>query len=86
MIRRKIDNFNLEQICKSGQCFRMKPEAAEGLRYSLITGDKYLEVDQQGNACIFYCDEEEFESFWKEYFDLERDYAECISQINPRDT
>ena len=86
MVRKQIDNFSLEQICLSGQCFRMKQEDGEENRYSLIAGDKYLEIEQQGNVCRFYCDEETFEHFWKDYFDLERDYADCIGRINPRDT
>lgn len=86
MVRKQIDNFSLEQICLSGQCFRMKQEDGEKNRYSLIAGDKYLEIEQQGNVCRFYCDEETFEHFWKDYFDLERDYADCIGRINPRDT
>ncbi|HAP20754.1 MAG TPA: 8-oxoguanine DNA glycosylase [Lachnospiraceae bacterium] len=86
MVRKQIDNFSLEQICLSGQCFRMKQEDGEENRYSLIAGDKYLEIEQQGNVCRFYCDEETFEHFWKDYFDLEREYADCIGRINPRDT
>lgn len=86
MVKKQIDNFSLEQICLSGQCFRMKQEDGEENRYSLIAGDKYLEIEQQGNVCRFYCDEETFEYFWKDYFDLERDYADCIGRINPRDT
>lgn len=86
MVKKQIDNFSLEQICLSGQCFRMKQEDGEENRYSLIAGDRYLEIEQQGNVCRFYCDEEIFEQFWKDYFDLERDYADCIGRINPRDT
>lgn len=86
MVRKQIDNFSLEQICLSGQCFRMKQEDGEENRYSLIAGDRYLEIEQQGNVNTFYCDEETFEHFWKDYFDLERDYADCIGRINPRDT
>ena len=102
MVRKQIGNFSIEQICLSGQCFRMKREdetekavkSVEGDSidrkqwsvYSLIAGDKYLEIRQRGRECIFDCDEEAFESFWKKYFDLERDYEACIAQINPRDT
>ncbi len=87
MVRKQIDNFSLEQICLSGQCFRMKREDEGEMtaKYSLIAGDKYLEIRQRGRECIFDCDEEAFESFWKEYFDLERDYGECIARINPGD-
>ena len=53
MVRKQIDNFSLEQICLSGQCFRMKREDGEGSRYSLIAGDRYLEIEQQGNVKRF---------------------------------
>lgn len=86
MIKMQTDHFSLPQICLSGQCFRMKQEDEDAGRYSLIAGDKYLEIEQRGNECTFYCTPEVFENFWKSYFDLERDYADCIARINPRDT
>lgn len=84
MIKRKVDNFDLAQICQSGQCFRMK-EKSEGL-YSVIAGRRYLELEQQGEECIFYCEEAEFHDFWEEYFDLKGDYASYIGKIIPDDT
>lgn len=83
MITKEIDHFSIEQICRSGQCFRMNPEG-EG-RYSVIAGNRYLEIRQQGTESCFCCDEDEFESFWKYYFDLETDYSAYFSKINPRD-
>lgn len=88
MVKRTIDNFNISQICDSGQCFRMMRRTDESTdnRYSVIASGRYLEVAQQGKECTFYCSEEEFEDFWKEYFDLEADYSFYISQINPNDS
>lgn len=83
MIKCVIENFNAKQICESGQCFRMRREE-EG-RYSVIVGNRYLEFKQQGQECIFYCGDAEFHTFWKEYFDLEEDYAACIARISPED-
>ena len=83
MVHRNIEYFSLEQICRSGQCFRME-EKGEG-HFAVIAGGRYLEAKQQGNACTFFCEEEEFEEFWTEYFDLEQDYAVFRGQINPRD-
>lgn len=83
MITKKIEHFNLKQICNSGQCFRMN-QIADG-RYSVIAGQEYLEVEQQGMECCFYCEEEAFENFWKAYFDLEGDYHACIGRIDPKD-
>lgn len=92
MVRKTIENFSIYQICDSGQCFRMTPihgetDPASGeIRMQVIAGDRYLEILQNGKECIFDCTEEEFEGFWKEYFDLETDYANYIAQINPNDT
>lgn len=77
------DNFSLEQICKSGQCFRMLQE--DGGLYSIIAGNRYLEAEQHGSRCIFHCDETEFENFWKKYFDLDNDYAGYIGKIDSAD-
>lgn len=84
MVKLTLENFNLAQICQSGQCFRMK-EKSENL-YSVIVGRHYLELEQQGEECIFYCDDAEFHDFWKAYFDLEGDYASYIGKIAPNDS
>lgn len=84
MVRQKINNFSLEQICRSGQCFRMSQRDEK--TYTVIAGSRYLEARQEGDECIFHCDEEEFESFWKIYFDLECDYGAWIGRIHPKDS
>lgn len=84
MITKTIPNFSLAQICRSGQCFRMSER--EENTYAVIAGNRYLEIRQQGEECYFDCEEAEFEEFWKEYFDLENDYAAYITQINPNDS
>lgn len=84
MIEKTINNFNLSQICQSGQCFRMFQKSNNV--YSVIAGKKYLELEQQENTVIFYCEEAEFANFWQEYFDLTGDYAAYIEQINPKDS
>lgn len=83
MIKRKIENFSLAQICQSGQCFRMN-EKCNGL-YSVIAGKRYLELEQQNRECIFYCEEAEFHDFWEEYFDVKGDYASYSRKIDPDD-
>ena len=83
MFTQQIDHFDLAQICRSGQCFRMS-EIGEGT-YAVLTGERYLEVRQQGTECCFDCDEPEFEHFWKKYFDLEQDYAVYMGQIDAGD-
>lgn len=84
MVRKTIDNFNISQICDSGQCFRMVQR--DDNLYSIISSDRYLELEQHGRECCFHCSEEEYESFWKMYFNLDEDYAFYISKIDPDDS
>ena len=83
MIQITKENFDLSQICQSGQCFRMTKEKDN--TYSVIAGERYLEVEQQGNICTFHCDESEFENFWKDYFDLDGDYETYMAKVAAAD-
>lgn len=83
MTERTFNHFSLDQICDSGQCFRM--EKVNGNTWCVIASGRYLEVAQQGDLCTFYCSEEEYEEFWKEYFDLDTDYGIYMGRINPND-
>lgn len=67
--------------------------------YSIIASGRYLEITKEnapenepednhdGKEWSFRCEggEEEFESFWREYFDLGTDYGAYIARINPKD-
>lgn len=84
MLTIEMDNFDLGQICRSGQCFRMD-QIGEN-RYRVIAGDRYLELTQERGIVNFFCPEEDFIFFWIQYFDLDCDYCgEYIDKINPRD-
>ena len=83
MLTIEMDNFDLGQICRSGQCFRMEQTGENS--YRVIAGDKYLELTQEKGIVNFFCPEEDFISFWIRYFDLDCDYQQYIEKINPRD-
>ncbi|NCB91000.1 MAG: 8-oxoguanine DNA glycosylase [Clostridia bacterium] len=83
MVKCKTNHFDIEQICDSGQCFRME-HIGEGV-YSVIAGDRYVKIAQSGGECVFYCEQEEYEGFWSEYFDLDTDYGAYIGSIDPKD-
>lgn len=51
MITKELDCFNIAQICDSGQCFRMR-QKRDNL-YSVIAGNEYLEVTQNGGNAHF---------------------------------
>ena len=83
MIRKEITNFDIVQICRSGQCFRMEQTGPDTC--CVTAGNRYLEVTQQGDICLFSCGEEEFEHFWRQYFDLDEDYGKFKDKISSRD-
>lgn len=85
MIRKEISNFDLYQICRSGQCFRMT--AMECGRVQILAGNRLLEAapGEREGEWLFSCSEKEFETFWYSYFDLEHDYGRWIAGINPND-
>lgn len=83
MVTIQSDNFSLAQICESGQCFRMTKYSDD--RYGLVAFGKYLEMVQTGNSICFDCTQEEFDTLWEAYFDLETDYAAIIAGIDAND-
>ncbi len=76
------DDFDLQKIADSGQCFRFN-KCADG--YSVVAEDKYVFIRQHGESGIeiagadseyeLSCSEKEYEDFWKNYFDLETSYS-----------
>lgn len=65
-----VNDFDIEQIAESGECFRWNKIGDK--HYFGIIGQDYCEVWQDGNNVEFSgITEEKF----KHYFDLERDYS-----------
>lgn len=85
MITKQIPNFNLEQICNSGQCFRMSKINDEENRFFVIAQNQYLELSQKEDKISFFCSADEF-PFWEEYFDLKTNYQIYLNQVDPADT
>ncbi len=84
MTELSLVDFDLEQIAQSGQCFRFLKK--EGRKYSLIAGSRYIELEQTGDKVSFGCEPEEFESFWRGFFDLDADYGKYKSAVDTEDT
>lgn len=83
MTERTIPDFDLDQIARSGQCFRFRPLGER--HYALVAGGRYLEVSQQGQTVRFDCPEDEFEAVWRPYFDLDAEYSRYKSAVAKRD-
>ena len=84
MVQITEDHFSINQICMSGQCFRMNVLEDEK-KVGLVAFGKYLEVFQNGNELHFDCTQEDYDNLWKAYFDMETDYAAVIKRIDAAD-
>ncbi len=84
MVTVRNDNFSAQQICMSGQCFRME-QCGEN-KYCLTAGGNYLELSQQEDLILFDCTQEEYDKIWNDYFDMKTDYAKIIAGIDPADS
>lgn len=85
-----IDNncFSIPQICESGQCFRLDKTAEN--TYELLAADRYLKItleEENGKPgkTVFHCTREEYEGFWKNYFDIDTCYEDYIARIEDED-
>lgn len=77
------DFMDLEQIARSGQCFRWKKITDN--TYSVVAYGRYLKITQDGNKFRFSCDEDEFKNIWYDYFDMDTDYARIGKLITESD-
>lgn len=84
MLLTNIENFNLNQIADSGQCFRWKKTAKD--TYQVIHRNQVVTISQTaGGAIRLDCGEDEYLETWERYFDLAEDYGKILKSINPRD-
>lgn len=81
------DDFDLGKIADSGQCFRFNEvpskEGSFQKRYSVAAGKRHVFINELGeNSYDFSCSKEDFDLFWKDYFDLELSYKKIRQLID----
>lgn len=80
MIFETKDDFNLLKTAECGQCFRFNQTGRNTFR--TIAFNRVLDMNQSDPTHIeFSCDEKEFESIWKDYFDIDTNYSDIRSKI-----
>lgn len=74
-------NFDLAQTLDCGQCFRWSQNANGA--WCGIAFEKYIELYQNdGDIVITGATKADFDNIWHNYFDLDRDYGQIISEIS----
>ena len=74
------DDFDLEKIAESGQCFRPK-EVSPGV-YRFITLDHVIDMQKVDEETFkISCGIAEWDIVWSKYFDMETDYSEIRQEI-----
>ena len=85
-----VQDFSLSQILDCGQCFTFSPipvsDALDGLcqTWQGWAGDHRLTISQHQNGSLLFhgVDAGQFESFWRNYFDLDTDYGSIKAQLS----
>lgn len=84
LIIEDVNCFNIEEILECGQCFRF--EKLGELEYKIVAYGKVLNIKQNGNEVKMYpCTEYDYESIWKNYFDMDTDYNKIKIEISKND-
>lgn len=86
MYRIQIDHMDMDQIARSGQCFRFERKNGPGDIFSIAAAEHYVEAVKEEDTFLFSCTEEEFHQVWAGYFDLEADYGSYKSHVASDDT
>ncbi len=76
------DPFSLPQTLDCGQAFRFAP--VSDTKWGGVAQDRYLEIEKlpDGKIALYDVSQNEFESVWRDYFDLDRNYSEIIEKIS----
>lgn len=80
-----VKDFSLEHTFECGQCFRW--EKQKDGSYIGIANSQVVRISQDRELIkIDGCSEKDYETFWRTYLDIDRDYAEIKKAVNINDT
>lgn len=75
--------FHLGETLDCGQAFRWEEQG--GVWKGIVRG-KALSIEERDDQLLFDCSEEEFQSFWQDYFDLQTDYEAVKAELSAMST
>ena len=75
------DDFNLDRIADSGQCFRWRKDDSGA--YRIIHKGHCLKIRPLGNAMFrLSCSEDEYREIWHDYFDFGENYRSVRERVS----
>ena len=78
------DDFDLDRIAESGQCFRWQKD--ESGAYRIIYKEHFLRIRSLGdNTFTLSCSEDDYRNIWYDYFDFGEDYRSIRERISQED-
>lgn len=81
VIIENLSNFDLAKTLDCGQAFRWRQD--DNAHWHGIADGRYIEIYSENDKIyIKNTNKCEYESFWRRYFDLDRDYGKIIKQIS----
>mgnify|MGYP002509686607 CR=1 FL=1 len=84
IIIKNIEDFDLKETLECGQCFHFlnTEESNNNYTYLISSFNRGLKIEQKNGDLIFHdTTVDEYNSIWKEYFDLDRDYKSIKKEI-----
>lgn len=83
-IIKKINDFSIDAIAESGQCFRIVKKSENV--WSAVAYGRQLDIEPIGDGEYrFGCSEQDFDEIWRSYFDLNTDYGMYRAVVLPDD-
>ncbi|MBR4116770.1 MAG: DNA-3-methyladenine glycosylase 2 family protein [Clostridia bacterium] len=81
-----VPEFDLPHTLDCGQAFRWV--CGQGGMWSGVAFDRYLVLEKlsDGTVILYNTTEEDFNSIWRDYFDLERDYSQIVKALSDNET
>ena len=74
-----ISDFDLQKTFECGQCFRWLSDGHGA--YTGVAFGRAARLRSDGRSVYITCSPEDFETVWRDYFDLDRDYARIRKQL-----
>lgn len=76
--------FDPAQTLDCGQAFRWRevPDNRGVPWWEGIAGGRFLRLRREGNALLLSCSQQEFDGFWRNYFDWDEDYSEKLTALS----